>query len=406
MVVAGRRMSYMLEGLKIIDAASFLAAPGAATIMADYGADVIKVESPRGDAYRLLHGRYHHDYNWHLTSRNKRDIGLDISKEEGRAVLHRLIDDADVLLINFREDQVKKYELEYEALKERNPRLIYAQLTGFGTVGPDKHRRGYDVTGWWARTGIMDLIKPHRSPPTFPVGGVGDHASAMTLFGAIMMALYQREKTGEGKYVATSLVANGCWANGMHLQGMIAGYDLGSILDEKGYRSPFAMVYKTRDERFIVLVLTNPVKEWPQVAACLGHPEWVEDERFSDMRAIMKQRDLVRDMFAKVIGSKNLSDICLALDKENLTYAAIEKISDVVQDAHLIENEIIIKTNSDNPDYQWTVANPIQIRGEEQRPPTDPPEIGEHSREILIEAGYSENDIEKLLESGVVTAKR
>ena len=141
-------MSYMLEGLKIIDAASFLAAPGAATIMADYGADVIKVEAPRGDAYRLLHGRYHHDYNWYLTSRNKRDIGLDISKEEGRAVLHRLIDDADVLLINFREDQVKKYGLEYETLKQRNPRLIYAQLTGFGTVGPDKHRRGYDVTGW------------------------------------------------------------------------------------------------------------------------------------------------------------------------------------------------------------------------------------------------------------------
>ena len=398
-------MSYMLEGLKIIDAASFLAAPGAATIMADYGADVIKVEAPRGDAYRLLHGRYHHDYNWHLTSRNKRDIGLDISKEEGRAVLHRLIDDADVLLINFREDQVKKYELEYKALKARNKRLIYAQLTGFGTVGPDKHKRGFDITGWWARTGIMDLIKPHGGPPTFPVGGVGDHASAMTLFGAIMMALYQREKTGEGKYVSTSLVANGCWANGMHLQGVIAGYDLGSILDEKGYRSPFAMVYKTRDERFIVLVLTNPAKEWPQLVTCLGHPEWIEDERFPDIRAIMKQRDLVRDMFSDVIGSKNLSDICLALDKENLTYAAIEKISDVVQDAHLIENEIIIKTNSDNPDFQWTVANPIQIHGEDQRPPTDPPEIGEHSREILLEAGYAESDIEKLLASGVVTAQ-
>ena len=119
----------------------------------------------------------------------------------------------------------------------------------------------------------------------------------------------------------------------------------------------------------------------------------------------MKQRDLVRDMFSDVIGSKNLSDICLALDKENLTYAAIEKISDVVQDAHLIENEIIIKTNSDNPDFQWTVANPIQIHGEDQRPPTDPPEIGEHSREILLEAGYAESDIEKLLASGVVTAQ-
>jgi crotonobetainyl-CoA:carnitine CoA-transferase CaiB-like acyl-CoA transferase len=117
----------------------------------------------------------------------------------------------------------------------------------------------------------------------------------------------------------------------------------------------------------------------------------------------MKHRDLVRDMFADVFGSKNLSDICLALDKENLTYAAIEKISDVIQDAHLIENEIVIRTDSDNPDYQWTIANPIRIHGEDQRPPTDAPDIGEHSREILAEAGYAESDVEKLLESGIVT---
>jgi len=399
-------VSYMLEGLKVIDAASFLAAPGAATIMADYGADVIKVESPRGDGYRLLHGRYHHDYNWHLTSRNKRDIALDITKEEGRAVLHRLIDDADVLLINFRQDQITKYELDYDELKKRNPKLVYAQLTGFGTVGPDKGRRGYDVTGWWARTGIMDLIKPHGGPPTFPAGGVGDHASAMTMFAAIMMALYQREKTGEGKYVETSLIANGCWANGMHLQGVIAGYDLGSILDEKGYRSPFSMIYKTRDERYIVLVLTNPAKEWPEIARGLGHPEWIEDERFPDIRAVMKRRDEVKELFTEAIGSKNLADVCLALDKEHLTYGLIEKISEVVEDAHLIENKVIIKTNSDNPDYQWTVANPILIRGEKQKPPKDAPVIGEHSREILAESGHSEDEIEKLLESGVVLAAK
>ncbi len=398
-------MSHMLEGLKIIDAASYLAAPGAATIMADFGADVIKVEAPEGDAYRTLHGRYHHDYNWYLTSRNKRDIGLDISKEEGRAVLHRLIDDADVLLINFREDQIQKYELEYESLKQRNPRLIYAQLTGFGTVGPDKNKRGFDATGWWARSGILDLLKPHGGPPTFPPGGVGDHASAMTLFGAIMMSLYQREKTGEGRYVSTSLLANGCWANGMSLQGAIAGFDLGGILDKKGYRSPFSMVYKTRDECYIIFVLTNPAREWPQVASCLGHPEWVEDERFSDIAAIMKQRGLVRGMFADVIRSKNLADLCLSLDEQNLTYSAIEKISDVVQDAHLIENEIIIKTGSSNPEYQWTVANPIVVHGEDKKAPADPPEVGEHSREILAEVGFKESDIEKLLASGVVVSR-
>ncbi|MBV1904903.1 MAG: CoA transferase [Pseudomonadales bacterium] len=395
-------MSYMLEGLKVIDAASYLAAPGAATIMADYGADVIKVEAPQGDAYRRLHGRYHHDFNWSLTSRNKRDIGLDLNEESGISVLHRLIDTADVLLINFREDQVKKYKLEFEALKKRNPRLIYAQFTGFGTVGPEKSRPGYDVTGWWARTGIMDLGKGFGEAPTYPVGGVGDHASAMTLFGAVMLALYSREKTGQGKYVSTSLVANGCWANGMHLQGAIAGYDLGEILDEKGYRNPFVAVYKTRDERFVVIVLNNPEKEWPRIASSLGHTEWVADARFGDIKAIMKQRDMVKKMFSDAFAMLDLSDVCAALEKEKLTYAAVERISDVVKDAHLIENEIIVQTQSDNPDYQWAVANPIKIHGEAQKPAGDAPAIGEHTREILLQAGFPENEIELLLKSGVV----
>ncbi len=393
-------MSYMLEGLKVIDAASFVAGPGAATAMADFGADVIKVESPAGDGYRLLHGRYHHDYNWHLTSRNKRGLALDIGTAQGREVLHKLIAEADVLLINFRADQIRKYELEYDALQKINPRLIYAQLTGFGTVGPDKDRRGYDTTAWWARTGILDLVKPHKGVPTFPVGGVGDHASAMTLLAAIMMALYQREKTGLGRYVATSLVANGCWSNGMHLQGAIAGYDVASILDAKGYRSPFGAVYQTRDDRFVVLALPNIKKEWPKLAGCLGHPEWLET--YPDTSQVMKNRDTIKGLLTDVFRSRKLSDICLAMDEQELTYGVVERLSEVVQDAHLIENDVIVRTSSENPDFQWTIANPITIGGEAKKVPGDPPSIGQHSREILTEAGYSEDAIAQLLANGVI----
>jgi len=149
-------------------------------------------------------------------------------------------------------------------------------------------------------------------------------------------------------------------------------------------------------------VLTNPAKEWPEVAKALGHPEWVDDERFPDIRGIMKHRDEIKDMFSQVIGAKNLADVCLALDEEQLTYGVVEKISDVVNDAHLIENEIIIKTGSDNPDYQWTVANPIQIHGEPHKPPSDAPAIGEHTREILQESGYSEEAIDQLLSDKVI----
>lgn len=395
-------MTYLFENLTVIDAASFVAGPGAATIFADFGAKVIKVEAPAGDAYRLLHGRHRSDYNWALTSRNKQDIAIDLYQEEGRAIMHRLLDQADVLILNFREDQLKQFELTYDELKQRNPELIVAQLTAFGTRGPDRERRGYDTTAWWARTGITDLLKPHQRSPTVPLGGVGDHASAMTLFAGIMMALYQRDRTGEGGYVQTSLTANGCWSNGMHLQGAIAGFDLSELLDAKGYRSPFSMIYQTKENRYLVLVLPNPEKEWPGVARCLGHPEWLEDERFKTIRDLMHHRDQLREMIGKAFSVMTVSQACSALDAENLTYSVVEKLADVITDAQLIENGVIVETESEAPDFQWTVANPIQVEGVTKVPPRDPPKIGQDSARILREMGYSMEAISAFAENGSI----
>jgi crotonobetainyl-CoA:carnitine CoA-transferase CaiB-like acyl-CoA transferase len=179
----------MFEDLTVIDAASYVAGPAAATVMADYGANVIKLEPPQGDGYRGLAARYRTDYNWLLTSRNKRSLALDITSDEGQKMLHRLIEKADVLIVNFNLRQLAKFQLEYDTLKAINPRLVLAQLTGYGNRGPEAGRRAFDVAAWWARTGVMDMMKPFGGPPTNGVGGVGDHASAMSMFGAIMMAL-------------------------------------------------------------------------------------------------------------------------------------------------------------------------------------------------------------------------
>ena len=233
----------MLEDLKVIDAASYVAGPAAATIMGDFGADVTKVEPVTGDSYRGLASRYRTDYNWLLTSRNKKSLALDLSTEQGRQVMLSLVDKADVLLVNFNSDQLRKYQLDYETLKKRNPRLVLGQLTGYGIRGPEANRRSFDIAGWWARSGILDMMKPKGGMPPNGVGGVGDHASAMSLFGAVMLALYRRENTGEGAHVTTSLAANGAWSNGMHLQAAIAGFDLSEILETKGYRSPFIVSY-------------------------------------------------------------------------------------------------------------------------------------------------------------------
>lgn len=396
-------MTYLLEGIKVIDLASFLAAPGAATLMADYGAEVIKIEPPGGDGYRRLHGRWRTDYNWQLTSRNKQGMSMDIQQPEGHEVLMRLLEDTDVLVTNFRNDQLEKYGIDYATLHARFPRLILAQLTGYGNEGPDKRRRGYDSTAWFARTGIMQLMKPKGEAPVFPAGGVGDHSTAMSLFAGIMMALFKREQQGEGSFVETSLIASGCWANGMGLQGALAGFDLGDYIDH-GSRSPFAMVYATRDGGHVILVFTNPDKEWPQFADAVGHAEWLSDPRFIDMRTLMKNRDTLSELIGQTLGAMNLPEICTALDRYELTFGVIERLSDVVKDAHLVENGVLVKTRSEDPDFEWTIANPIRMSGETCKPAIDPPGLGEHSVSVLRNHGFNDHEIAKLLDGKIVFA--
>ena len=396
-------MNFLLDGLKVIDLASFLAAPGAATLMGDFGADVIKIEPPGGDGYRRLHGQWKNDYNWQLTSRNKQGISLDIGQPDGIEVLMRLLDDADVLVTNFRDDQLARYGLGWEVLHKRYPRLIVGQLTGYGNEGPDRLRRGYDSTAWFARTGIMQLTRGKDADPTFPAGGVGDHSTAMSLFAGIMMALFKRETTQEGSLVETSLIANGCWANGMGLQGAIAGFDLAEMQQART-RSPFAAVYETRDNQFVILVLTNTMKEWPELAAALGHDEWTSDERFSDMRTLMRNRDELRGLIAGAIGSMPLAAVGSALDKYQLTFGVVEGLTDVVKDAHLIENGVVTPTLSDDPSFQWTIANPIRVSGAATKKAGDPPSLGQHTYEVLSSHGFSDDDIDRLLKDGVAFA--
>jgi len=395
-------MKYVLEGVKVLDVASYVAGPAAATVMADFGADVIKVEPPGGDSYRSLVAAYRTNYFWSLTSRNKRDIAIDLRGKEGQAVLHKLVEDADVILVNFNADQLAKYDLEYETLKKINPRLVFAHITGYGTRGPDSGRRAYDVGAWWARSGILDLMTPSDQRPPNAVGGVGDHASAMSLFSVIMMGLFHRERSGQGSYVATSLVANGVWSNGMPLQAAIAGNSITDVLKEHGYRSHFMLPYCTRDGRYVQLVGADPGREWPRLCKALGHLEWLEDLRFQDMAGVMAHREEIRTLFVAGFAKLNLVDAIRVLEEVDATFSVVETVREVLEDAHLIENGAIVRTESDNPDYQWTVGNPIEVAGFKKKVPKDGPEIGEHTRAILKESGFLDDEISVLEASGVV----
>jgi crotonobetainyl-CoA:carnitine CoA-transferase CaiB-like acyl-CoA transferase len=395
-------MDYLLQDLKVIDAASFLAGPGAATVLADYGADVIKVEPLGGDGYRTLAGNYRTDYNWQLTSRGKRSLALDLADARSRPVMQRLIAAADVLIVNFFDDQLEKYQLDYARVRDLNPKLIYARMSGYGTSGDEARRRGFDSTAWWARSGLMDLVRDQGQPPVMGAPGFGDHSSAMSLFGAIMLGLYRRQLNGAGCEVESSLLANGIWANGMQVQGAIAGFDMGVRRQAKGWVNPFTSVYCTRDDRYLLFAMINVMREWPGLCLALGHPEWQKDDRFSDFSSMMKHRIELKSLISEAVAGESLTQIVPRLEAAELTFSVVQNLAEVIADPQARATGIIVETGADDPDYQLTVGSPLRLAEEDKRAPAQAPVIGEHSAEVLQELGFSSAEVAQLSEAGVI----
>ncbi|MEM7217663.1 MAG: CoA transferase [Pseudomonadota bacterium] len=392
----------ILEGLKVVDAASFLAGPCAATIMSDYGADVIKIEPLTGDRHRTISGGHPIDHSWQLTGRNKRSLALNIAVEAGRDVLLKLVADADVLVVNFRPDQLAKYRLTFEELHAHNPRLVVAQVSGYGNDGADAGQPAFDMTGWWARTGILDMVHDKGVAPAPGAGGVGDHATAMTLFGAIMLALYRRDKTGEGSFVHTSLATAGAWANGLNLHAVMTGVDIAARRDIEGWSNPFSNVYETRDGRYLLLSVQNMKRDWPKLAAALGHSEWLEDERFATVRTLFRNRREAGECIAAGFMDLDLADALARLLDAGIVHSVIARNAEVVEDQQLIDNGLIVPTDETEPGYDRALATPIRIDGVSQRTPSRAPTIGQHSAEILAEHGYDAAAAAELTAAGVV----
>ena len=392
----------LFAGLKVIDAASFLAGPGAATILGDFGADVIKIEPPGGDGYRKLVGNREIDHHWLLTSRNKRSVCIDLKQLAGQRLLQDLAAAADVLIVNFRPEQLERFGLTYEALARRNPRLVFAQLSGYGSQGPDADRRALDSTAWWARSGMMEVVRDGAAAPVLGVPGFGDHSTAMAVYAAILTALYKRERTGRGSAVETSLIANGAWANGMLLQGIWADHDLAEIRREQGWQNPFTAVYPSADGRHVIFAITEPGREWLPLLEALDAQALANDERFVDFRSQMRNRLALIDALAAHTARLPLRVLARRLEAQDVTHAVVAKTREVADDPQLRATGVVVPTGSDLPHYQYTVANPLRISGEAQRPPTLAPAVGEHSRAVLEDFGFEAETVATLIADGVI----
>lgn len=395
-------MEHFLEDLIVVDAATFLAGPGAATMLGDFGAKVIKIEPPGGDGYRGLVGRYPVPYHWLLTSRNKESLALDLSKDSGQALMHQLIAKADVMTTNFMRGQLERYQLTYPTLKAINPRLVFGHITGYGDEGPEADRRAFDVTGWWARSGMMEFVRDPGQTPLMPAPGMGDHSTATALFGAIMSGLYKRERTGEGCHVSTSLAANGVWANGMALQGVAAGNDLAEHRQKAGWVNPLSAAYGCADGGFLVLTMINTAREYPQLCQALGHPEWLQDERFSDIQQAMRHRGDLQQMIADAFAQIDYAEAARRLDEQGITYSKVQTMSEVLVDPQLRAAGIVIETGDTQGDYDLTISSPINVVGETKKVPQRAPDIGADSLSVLRELDFEEDYIQSLLGAGVV----
>src|SRR5271170_4056948 len=250
----------IFSGLKVVDLASFIAGPGAAVILSDFGAEVIKVESPAGDLQRIIYKippqpRAKVNYPWHLDNRNKRGLALDLKSPRAGEVLERLVKWADVMIVNTPHPARKKLGLAYEDVVQWNPRLIYADVTGFGDKGPDAALPGFDITAYWARSGLLSMTRDAGAPPTWPVAGSGDNATAVGLYAAIVTALYRRERTGQGASVTTSLLAEGVWSASVSVQAALCDATFFPLHDRKNPANAALNVYRAADGAWFVLIV-------------------------------------------------------------------------------------------------------------------------------------------------------
>jgi formyl-CoA transferase len=393
----------IFSGLKVVDFASFIAGPGAAVILSDFGADVIKVEPPSGDYWR--HGHQippqplaKDPYPWHLNNRNKRGITLDLKSPGAQQVLERLVKWADVFIVNTPHPARKKLKLEYDDVVRWNSRLIYADLTGFGQKGPEAGLPGFDITSYWARSGLLSMTRDAGAPPTWPVPGSGDNATAVGLYSAIVTALYHRERTGKGSYVTTSLLAEGVWSASVAIQAALCEAKFFAH-DRKNPANAAMNVYRASDGIWFVLLVT-PDKLAP-VAKAIGRADLLTDPRFSDPTKLLTNMPQLAAILDEVFGAQPMAHWYEVFNGVRVTFGPVRGPQEVINDPQLRLNDVIVPLEGAGGKLTSTISSPIQVRGVAKVPAHRAPALGEHNEEVLKQLGFSASEIDGLRASGV-----
>ena len=399
----------IFSGLKVVDFASFIAGPSAAVILSDFGADVIKVEPPNGDLWRHAHQippqpQAKDPYPWHLANRNKRGMALDLKSPNASQIVEKLVKWADVLIVNTPHPARKRLKLEYDDVAAWNPRLIYADLTGFGEKGPDADLPGFDITSYWARSGLLSMTRDAGLPPTWPVAGSGDNATAVGLYSAIVTALYRRERTGKGSYVTTSLLAEGVWAASVSIQAALCEAKFFGLHDRQNPANAAMNVYRAADDTWFVLIVTSD--KLAAVAKAIGRPDLLTDPRFTDPAKLLANMPQLSAILDEVFASEPMAHWYEVFSGIHVTFGAVRGPEEVIEDPQLRANDIVVPLEGAGGKLTSTISSPIQVHGVVKTPATRAPDIGEHNEEILRELGFNASEIDGLRTSGAIPQPR
>ena len=401
----------VLSGLKVIDCATYVAGPAAATIMSDFGADVIKIERPPdGDLWRTFSSvpgypstDFH--YTWLLTSRNKRSIVLDLTKDAGRDTLLKLAAGADVFVTNFQQSLLDKFRLRWEDLRSANDRIVYAHITGYGEKGEDADSPAYDGLAYWARSGLMTSVTGADGTPAGARPAMGDHPTAMSLFAAIMLGLYRRESTGKGSKVTTSLMASGAWANSVDIQAKLCAAQFPKRVVGARPMNPLIAAYPSSDGHAMIIACLDPEREYSRLCEAIGEPDLATTELFATHEARKENAAELHAILLSQFESKPLSHWREKFKIHDIKWSQLPTLEEAVQDPQMRDCGAIVSCDYPGIGKVETVNSPVFVAESAKHAPTAPPRYGEHTRAILKEAGFSAADIDKLIASGVAVAR-
>jgi crotonobetainyl-CoA:carnitine CoA-transferase CaiB-like acyl-CoA transferase len=396
-----------LTGVRVLEVANWLAAPAGCALLADFGAEVVKVEPPNGDPYRGFQPQaygYQVSFNFafELDNRGKRGMTLNLEQPQARDVLYRLVTEADVFVTNLLPQRRERYGLTYQELTQHRPDLIYLSLTGYGSEGPDRDRPGYDYAAFWARSGIMALLGEPDAPPPPQRPGMGDHTTALLVAGSVAMALLDRQRTGQGQEVDVSLHNTGLWVLGMDIQGTLLAGEAAPRVSRQAAPNPLFDSYRTGDGRWLMLVMLVSDMYWPQFCRAIERVDLENDPRFASFEARLQNCKELIALLDVQFAQRTLEEWGRRLDDEGCIWAPAQTTKEVIGDPQSRARGAFTKIDHPTQGEMELLDTPVKFSKARVGARGPAPELGQHTEEVLLEAGYNWDDIVKLRDEGVI----